>query len=126
MTGEARSRFGRYLVVGFIGTALHFLTTVALVESALLAPVPASVAGFILTLIVSFILNSRWTFARSQQVWASFLRYVLVSVSGLFLNALLMHGAIEWAGWHYLWGLVLVVLIIPPYNFSLNLLWSFR
>jgi putative flippase GtrA len=118
--------FARYLVVGLLGTALHFLGTIALVEWAGVSPVPASIVAFALTLVVSFGLNSRYTFDAPDRPLVRLARYALVSVSGLGLNTLIMYLATATFGAHYLWGLCLVVLVIPPYNFTLNLLWTFR
>lgn len=120
------SVFGRYLAVGLLGTAIHFLSTIALVEWVGVAPVPSSAVGFVLTVIVSFALNSAWTFHRSDRLGSRFAKYSVVSVSGLVLNTAIMWIAVERLAWHYLAGLCLVVLVIPPYNFTLNLLWSFR
>ena len=109
------SVFGRYLTVGLLGTAIHFVSTIFLVESLGLAPIPSSAIGFVLTVIVSFALNSAWTFRRSDRMGSRFLKYSVVSVSGLVLNTVIMWVAVEWLAWHYLAGLCLVVLVIPPH-----------
>ena len=126
MSTSTFTRFARYLVVGLLSTAMHFLSTIAFVEIEGMAPAPASVAGFMVTIVAAFFLHSVWTFDTPESPLQSFLKYALVSLSGLALNTLLMFATTEWLHWHYIWGLVLVVLIVPPWNFVLNLLWSFR
>lgn len=132
MTSEGTSRksltkkFGRYAVVGLAGTAIHSLTTISLVELDLVAPTLASALGFLVTLAVSFYLNSRWTFGAGGDSAYVLVKYCLVSCSGLLLNTVIMYSSTVLLDMHYLLGLTLVVLIIPPTNFLLNLLWAFR
>ena len=116
----------RYAVVGGINTAVHFLVTVVLVESGLMSPVPASVAGFICALLVAYMLNRHWTFGQTDRPLERLYRFSAVSLLGLGLNTLIMYLAVDWLNWHYLIGLLLVAVVIPPLNFLLNLYWSFR
>jgi len=32
---------------------------------------------------------------------------------------------VDWLHWYYLWGLALVVAVVPATNFALNRLWAF-
>ncbi|MDX1734088.1 MAG: GtrA family protein [Halioglobus sp.] len=121
--GPLALRFG---VVGVLNTLVHVCTTVLLVEGLEVHPVPASVAGFVLAVIVSFLLNTFWTFRQADELARRFLRFFVVSVSAMLLNTLIMYVAVEWLHWHYLLGLLVVLLVVPPYNFFLNLLWSYR
>lgn len=116
----------RYGVVGLINTAVHFLTTIALVEIGDFNPVPASVAGFLLAVLVSFLLNSRWTFGQTDRMLERLLKFSAVSIFGMCLNTGVMYLAVETLNMHYLVGLLLVVFIVPPSNFLLNYFWSFR
>jgi putative flippase GtrA len=115
----------RYAVVGVIGTIAHFATTIALVEAASANPVVASVIGFLVALAISFMLSRRWVFASAAPVARTFPRYVFVSVAGLILNAAIMHLTVDVARVSYLWGLCMVVLIVPVFNFTLNRTWTF-
>lgn len=119
------TRFARYCAVGGLGTLLHFGATIALVEGAHVAPVPASVAGFLLALAVSFVLNRSWVFRSTAQPLQSGVKYAVVSVAGLALNTLLMTAITVWLGWSYLWGLALVVAVVPITNYTLNRRWAF-
>jgi len=119
------TRFARYCVVGGLGTLLHFGATIALVEGAHVAPVPASIAGFLLALAVSFVLNRSWVFRSTAQPLQSGMKYTVVSVTGLALNTLIMTAITVWLGWNYLWGLALVVAVVPMTNYTLNRRWAF-
>ena len=63
---------------------------------------------------------------RAVELARRFLRFCVVSVSAMLLNTLIMYVAVEGLQWHYLLGLLVVLLVVPPYNFFLNLLWSYR
>jgi putative flippase GtrA len=115
----------RYVVVGILGTLAHFTTTVALVEGLSVDPVVATVLGFIVALVLSFVLVRGWVFGSSAAVARTFPRYVMVSVAGLLLNALIMHVTVDVVRVSYLWGLCAVVLVVPAFNFTLNRTWTF-
>ena len=115
----------KYGIVGVLGTALPFAALVALVELSGVHPVPASVAGFVLVLVVSFLLNRSWTFAVRDAGSTAFVKYAAVSVTGLLLNTGIMYAAVELLHWKYWIGQLLVVLVVPPCNFLLNALWTF-
>lgn len=116
---------GRYVVVGILGTVAHFTTTIAVVEGFAVDPVVASVAGFLVALVISFILVRGWVFRSGASVVTTFPRYVAVSVAGLLLNAGIMHVTVDVARVSYLWGLCAVVAIVPLFNFTLNRTWTF-
>lgn len=116
----------RYAVVGVINTAAHFITTALLVELAILTPVPASAVGFIAAVLIAFFLNRHWTFGTTDKPVERLLKFVVVSLFGLLLNTLIMYVVVESLAVHYLWGLLLVIFVVPPSNFLLNFFWSFK
>jgi len=116
----------RYAVVGMIGTVVHIGSTMILVEFLMVNPVTASIIGFVLTVLLSFYLNSCWTFGVPASDASRLIKYATVSLLGLLLNTLIMYLTVEVFVLDYRVGLVLLVLIIPVHNFSWNYLWSFR
>lgn len=116
----------RYGLVGLLGTGLHFGTVIALVEWARLDPVPASALGFLLALVVSYILNRAWTFRSRRRGRRQFLAYAAVSLLGLGLNSAIMFLTVHVLRWNYLYGQALVVAVVPVVNYLLNLRWTFR
>ena len=130
MTGKRNNitlpeQFFRYCVVGGIGTCLHFGITIALVEGAGAPPTAASVVGFVAAFVSSYLFNRFWVFGPSARAWVSFVRYSLVCVCGLILNTAIMALTVDWLHWYYLWGLAVVVAVVPVTNFALNRLWAF-
>ncbi|GGD94467.1 GtrA family protein [Paenibacillus nasutitermitis] len=125
----------KYAVVGLLGTALHFALLAALVEWAGVHPVVGSVLGFTVVLAVSYVLNKKWTFQDTGDVdrqsnrtaeYRQFIRYCMVSGSGLILNTLIMYGAVELVDLPYLLGQVIVTFVVPVQNYLFNRYWTFR
>ncbi|QJD86024.1 GtrA family protein [Cohnella herbarum] len=116
----------KYGMVGVVGTVIHFLLLILLVERFNMNPVLSSACGFLVVLLVSYLLNKYWTFPSSQSGWRSITKYTVVSVSGLLLNTGIMYVAVEKLHWRYTVGQALVTLIIPAFNFALNYYWTFR
>jgi putative flippase GtrA len=116
----------RYGVVGVIGTILHFALTVAQVEWLALDPVLASAIAFVVVLLVSYALNHTWTFAASVAPLAGLARYSAVTIVSFALNLTIMAVVTKVLHWDYRIGLVLIVLVIPAINFTLNARWTFR
>jgi len=116
----------KYGLVGLLGTALHFGALLVLVEALRMHPVPASAAGFILVVIVSYLLNRKWTFQATASGWKPLLKYLIVSASGLLINISILYVTVDLLQWHYLIGQSLVVVAVPLSNFAFNYYWTFQ
>jgi putative flippase GtrA len=115
-----------YGFVGVIGTIVHFLTLIILVEVFKVGPILSSVIGFILTVILSFFLNSTYTFkGENRKRKYVFVKYVIVSLVGLSVNSLIMFFTITFLSLHYSIGQCIVIISIPVLNFLLNNFWTF-
>lgn len=57
----------KYGAVGVLGTLLHVGVLVLLVEWLGMNPIISSAIGFLLVLIVSYILNLLWTFGKTRE-----------------------------------------------------------
>ncbi|MCU6797595.1 GtrA family protein [Paenibacillus sp. WQ 127069] len=116
----------KYGVVGLLGTLIHFAALFVLVEAFHLNPVVGSTLGFLLVLIISYVLNKWWTFQDAPSGWKPFVKYVVVSLTGLLLNSGIMYTVVDWLHWNYLLGQCMVVLAVPLSNFIFNYYWTFR
>ncbi|WLD93928.1 GtrA family protein [Alkalihalobacillus sp. AL-G] len=116
-----------YGVIGVIGTIVHFSTLILLVELFGVDPVIGSLAGFILTVILSFLLNKTYTFkVRNRNNMILFIKYGVVSVVGFVMNYLIMYLTVDIYSLHYAIGQAMVVICIPITNFLLNNYWTFQ
>ncbi len=116
-------QFLRFAMVGVANTAVHAGVVIGLMET--LAP-PAAVANacaFIVANLMSYCINSRFTF-RVPMSWLGYRRFLLVSLVSLGLT-LLITSWVEYMGWHYGVGLLMVVFIVPVLKFIVRKLWAF-
>lgn len=121
------ARHRALLVFGAIGVAntlLHTATVVALVERAGWAPVAANAAGFGVANTCSYFANSALAFGLPPS-WARYGKFFLVSLLSLALT-LALSGFAELMHWHYLIGLLLVLLCGPLLTFLLHRAYTFR
>lgn len=115
--------FIRFGLVGVANTVVHAGIVIALMEA--FAP-PAFVANgvaFVFANLMSYALNSRFTF-RTALSFSGYRRFLAVSLVSLVLT-LLITSAVEYLGWHYAVGLLMVILVVPVLNYIVMKLWAF-
>lgn len=113
-----RGQLLRYCLVGVGNTLAHFALLVALVEAARMAPAVANVLAFAAANALSFVMNSRFTFA-SRLGWGSYLKFLAVSLLGLAINYLTMQLA-QALGLHYLVGAGVAIVLVIGIGFGLS------
>jgi putative flippase GtrA len=99
LTALAR-QFSSFLVIGVATTAVHYGVLIALVEAWGLNPVGATSAGFLAAVLLSYLLNRRFTFDERPGFSAGLLKYLATASVGLVLNAGTMALLVRW-GLHY-------------------------
>ena len=97
-----------------------------MVEGLDLDPVLASFLSFIPVLIISYIFSRNWVFYSKHNHRSTFTRYLVVVGIGMMLNVTIMYIMTHWFDWWYLYSQILVALVVPVNNYSLNLLWVFK
>lgn len=117
----------RFLIVGTIGFLTDAGILWATTTKAGLDPYSARLMSFAVALLVTWTLNSTFTFRnnrkRSKQQFGS---YVTVQVSSFGLNYAIYSGVV-WLGWTTpLIALVVASVIAMFYSFSAMNLWVFR
>lgn len=127
LKSETLIQFIRYALVGIIGTGVQTVILILLVEYCSLNPTISTFVGFVASLIVSFILNSKWTFNNiSNSKRSIFVKYIFVSCSGLILSLLIMHVSVNVLHLWYIWAQVINIIVVPISNFYCNKFWSFK
>jgi putative flippase GtrA len=119
-------RVMRYGVAGLVATAIYVGAVILLVERAGLAPVPAAIIATIIVIVTSYAINRALVFDTNRTHTSAFSRFVAASLLGIALNAALMHVATGFLAWPYLAGAALSAAVVPPMNFVVNYLWTFR
>lgn len=117
--------FIKYGLVGIVGTISHTLTLYFGVEELGLDPLLSSSLGFITSVIISFLMNTKWTFNSKRPNKKSFIKYLLVCLIGLSINLTILYFFTYIIIYNYLIGQVIALFIVPIINFSLNKKWAF-
>ncbi len=126
INNKSIKKFSKYFIVGIVGTFVHFSILVFLVEFLRCDPIISSIVGFIVTVLISYYLNYKWTFKSIKKHSNVLPRYVVVSIIGFCLNTFIMFLTVKIIGLWYLIGQLITVVIIPISNFTLNSYWSFK
>jgi putative flippase GtrA len=111
--------------VGLVAAVAHFGVLIALVEGSGIAPVIATLWGFLAAVAVSYILNRRYTFKSDRSHRSAVPRFLAVSTGGFILNGLVMWLLNESWGVQYLLAQVIATVIVLAWNFSANRWWTF-
>lgn len=115
--------FVRFALVGVGNTAAHALMVVLLMETLAPPAVLANAVAFMVANLMSYALNSRFTF-RTPMSLAGYRRFFVVSLLSLTLTLLITAG-VEHAGLHYGIGLLIVIFVVPVLNFLVMKAWAF-
>ena len=88
---RAVRQFGKYAVVGGLGTATDFTVTVFLIEQTGVTVLMAGACGFAAAVVQNFLLNRLWTFRGSahNNTRGQMVRFALVSLVGLAIHLFL-------------------------------------
>jgi putative flippase GtrA len=113
-------------LVGAVGTACHYGTLILLVEVMHVGAVAATTAGFLVGMIVNYLLNYRHTFRSDKPHLEAAPKFMAIGVCTGVLNSLLVHAGVNVAGLNYLVVQVVTTGVLFLVNFVLNSLWTFR
>jgi putative flippase GtrA len=114
-------RFQKFLLVGAIGLAVNQGVLFALVGLAGVSVVVASPVAILLSMLVTFTLNERWTWhdrGRGRIINRALL-YGSINSGGLLINWLILV-TLHDRGWNYLFANLVGAGIAAVWNFSLN------
>lgn len=114
----------RFGVSGLLATGLHVVIAMALIQNVSTAPSIANGVAFAMATIFSYLINTTWSFS-SPLHGRNLLRFCVVACVGLVL-AMIISGAAQHYGLHYMWGIFFVVLTVPPVTFLLHSFWTYR
>jgi len=120
------SRFAAYATMGAVGTAIQYLVLVLLVQGLAVAPVPASLAGYLLGAVANYWLNYHLTFRAKAPHRRAAPRFLAVAGLGFLLNAAIMDTLVNSVGLHYLASQAVATALILVMNYLANAYWTFR
>ena len=91
-----------YVLAGGLTAVAHYGVLIGLVELAQVDPVPATLAGFVVGAVVSYVLNRWMTFEATRSHAQAGWRFGLIAVGGFGLTWMLMHLFVTRLGLPYL------------------------
>ena len=114
----------RFAFSGLLVTMLHVVIASIIIQKILPAPSLANGVAFVMATIISYFINTTWSFS-SPLHGKNLLRFCVVSSVGLFL-AMGISGTAQYYGLHYWYGIGFVVCIVPPVTFVLHNFWTYK
>lgn len=120
-----KNQFLRFALVGAAATVTTYVVLIAGVEGLGINAVTASAVGYTMGIAVNYILNYRYTFGSDQHHHVVLPKFLVVMVTGMFINAAVMYTGINWFGMHYMLAQLLAVAIVFMLSFTANRLWAF-
>lgn len=114
----------RFAFTGVFVTAVHAVIAVMFIQYLMPLPPLANGVAFVGATIVSYVINTTWSFSARMHGRTLF-KFVTVSIVGLLL-AMLVAWIAQELGFNYLLGICAVALTIPPMTFVLHNFWTYK
>jgi putative flippase GtrA len=115
----------RFVGVGGLATALHYLILVALVNSAGLDATLASSAGYALSTMFNYALNRHLTFRSRRSHGSALPRFLLLAIVGLAINTATVWLLVQQFALHYLVAQIVATALTLCWNFIAARYWAF-
>jgi putative flippase GtrA len=119
-------QLAKFCTVGAIGYVVNLAVFALLVHGAGIHYLVAAVCSFLVAVTNNYAWNRLWTF-RHQRGHVAYqgLRFLLVSTIALGANLLFL-GILVWLGMPKVSAQAIAIVLVTPWNFVANKLWSFR
>lgn len=114
-----------YVLAGGLTAIAHYGVLIGLVELAHVDPVPATLAGFVVGAVVSYVLNRWLTFDATRSHGQASWRFALIAAGGFGLTGVLMHLFVTRAGLPYLPMQLVTTGIVMVFSFLGHKFFSF-
>jgi putative flippase GtrA len=116
----------KFSVVGLSGYVVNLAVYVSLLKGAGLHYLPAAVCSFVVAVTNNYLWNRLWTFRSSRgHVYHQGMRFLVVSLAALGLNLAILRVLVG-LGTDKILAQAVAIVLVTPFSFSANKLWSFR
>src|SRR4051794_8764796 len=123
---QLATQAAKFLGAGAVATAVHYATLAALLATGLLAPVPASCAGYAVAAVLNYGLRRRLVFRSREAHRRTVPRYLAVLGVGFGLNAAVVALGVDLLGLPVAPVQVVATGLVLAWNFTAHRLWTFR
>ena len=120
------ARLLRYAVSGGASALTHFGVGLALAEGLHVRPVAASTAGFVASIVVSYVLQRSWVFRSNAGHAVAGGKFLTVTAAAFTLNTVVLWLGTEVLAAPYPLVQAVALVAIPVLNYTLNSRWTFR
>jgi putative flippase GtrA len=117
-------QISRFAISGLLATALHVVIAVALIRLFVMAAPTANGIAFAIATVFSYAINTLWSFSKPLHGQTLF-RFICVSLVGGSM-AIGVSAVAARYDLHYLIGIGLVAIFVPPVTFLLHRFWTYR
>jgi putative flippase GtrA len=116
----------KFAVVGATGYVINLGVYVGLLKGADLHYLPAAACSFVVVVTNNYFWHRHWTFRhRRGHLYYQGMRFLAVSLVALGFNLALLRGLVG-LGAGKIVGQAIAIILVVPFSFSANKLWSFR
>ena len=116
----------KFSVVGATGFVVNLAVYAALLRGAGLHYLPAAVCSFAVAVTNNYLLNRHWTFRETRgDLYHQGARFLAVSLVALGLNLGILRLLVE-LGVNKIVAQAIAIILVMPFSFSVNKLWSFK
>lgn len=123
---ENKGQMLRYAIVGGTGAIVDLGALYILTEYFNLYYLYSTTTAFIVSALLNFYFNRRWTFKSSGNTKKQLLIFSFVATSGVVLNGFIMYILVDWLKIYYMLAKVFSVGIVTIWNFLWNKYFTFR
>ncbi len=117
--------FIRYVMVGGLGTLIHYATLTSLVELLAVSATWAAGIGATVGAVVNYFFNYHFTFTSQASHRSTLPKFMVVAVAGVWLSSIGVNGGVR-IGVHYLLAQFSCTLLVLLLGYVLNRCWTFR
>jgi putative flippase GtrA len=116
----------KFSAVGASGYVVNLAVYVALLKGTGLHYLPAAACSFVVAVSNNYFWNRHWTFRHHRgHLYYQGMRFLVVSLVALGLNLGLLRALVE-LGTGKIVSQAIAIVLVMPFSFSANKLWSFR
>ncbi|MET0416295.1 MAG: GtrA family protein [Actinoplanes sp.] len=119
-------RLFRYGISGGLSALTHFGVGLVLASGLGVRPIVASTAGFVASILVSYVLQHAWVFRSAAAHTVAGGKFLTVTAVAFGLNTVVLWLGTEVAAAPYPVVQAIALVAIPVVNYTLNSRWTFR
>lgn len=115
----------RFACIGAFSGAIFLVVTAVLAGSFGVEPKVASVAGYLVSMPANFVGNKRFSFRSDGPIWGDLLRFGVLHTCNVLLTMGAMGATVNVLNWHFGFGAVTAIVLVPMVNFFVMNGWVF-